>query len=63
MGGVKPRAVVVTLIVAVEVFVPSGLIADGDTLHVAFEGAPEQASVTVLLKPPWGFTLRVYVAD
>jgi hypothetical protein len=60
---VRPRAVVVMVTVAVAAFVPLGVRGEGETLHVAFEGAPEQASDTAWLNPPCGVTLSVKVVD
>ncbi len=46
-GGTAERAVVVTIIVAVEAFVPFRVKEEGEIEQVALEGAPAQLSATV----------------
>jgi hypothetical protein len=46
-GGAKTRAIVVKVTVAVAAFFPSSVTDDGETVHVAWGGAPVQLHVTV----------------
>jgi len=46
-GGANERAVVVNVTVAVATFFPSSVTGDGETVHVAWAGAPVQLQVTV----------------
>jgi len=46
-GGENERAVVVNVTVAVAAFFPSSVTGDGETVHVAWAGAPVQLQVTV----------------
>jgi len=61
-GALSEDAVVVTVTVT---FVAEllGVNVLGDTVHVAFEGVPVQAKLTLWLNPPWAATAKVYVAD
>jgi len=46
-GGEKTRAMVVSVAVAVAAFFPSSITDDGETVHVAWGGAPVQLHTTV----------------
>jgi hypothetical protein len=46
-GAEKPRAMVLNVTVAIAAFFPSSVTDDGETVHVAWAGAPVQLHVTV----------------
>ena len=46
-GDAKARAIVANVTVAVDGFVPSSFTDDGETVHVAWAGAPMQLQITV----------------
>src|SRR6266478_813085 len=46
-GGANERAAVVNVTVAVAAFFPSSVTGEGETVHVAWAGAPVQLQVTV----------------
>jgi hypothetical protein len=50
-GAEKPRAMVLNVTVAVAAFFPSSVTDDGETVHVAWAGAPVQLHVTVGVEP------------
>ena len=58
-GGENPRAVVVSVTVAVAGFVPSSVTDDGETVQVAPIGAHVQFHITVCVKPCAGDAVTV----
>jgi hypothetical protein len=61
-GAASDDAVVVTLTLTWAGLVPSSVTEAGDTVHVAFDGAPVHANDTAWLKPPWGESTRSKLA-
>lgn len=62
-GGASEAPVVVTFTVTCAGLVPSGVTEAGETVHVAFDGAPVQASETAWLKPPSGISVSESLAE
>jgi len=58
-GGAKERWPVLIVTVAVAGFIPSRMTEAGDTEQLAFRGAPPQPSVTLVLNPKDGVTVKV----
>jgi hypothetical protein len=50
------------VVVALTVILPPGAFEFGETVQVAWEGAPVQEKLTLWLNPPSLPTLKVYVA-
>ena len=61
-GGEKTRAMVLNVTVAVAAFFPSSVTDDGETVHVAWGGAPVQLHITVGVEPCSGVAEAVKFA-